>query len=670
MGNAAQSRLSLFLTAWCLLLSSCAGIRSLTHKEPGSAIDGRPRAHETRLESAGSAGPGAAQEADKNGPEEAEDVTFLSEIEQAEPEEGLCGPVRIETNDKVKFFLDYFQGPKRGWMTRALQRSGRYHDLMKQILREEGLPEDLFYLALIESGYNPYAYSSAGAVGIWQFMAETGTRYGLRVDWWIDERRDPEKSTRAAARYLKDLYAQFGDWYLAAAAYNAGERRVQKAIDTCESNDFWHLSRNGSFKEETKDYVPKFLAALMIAKEPEKYGFGPITYDPPLVYETIEVPEPLEISTLARLCGQPAFLLRSLNPQINRPYTAARCPIKVPQGSAAAFRDHYAKLAPEDRVSFRRHVVRKGESLAGIARKYGVPASAIVAMNDLPRSNKLQGGTALTIPIAQPSAAKIGSTESGRKSPSLDRTQEPSLATVASQSPSATRTRYEVRRGDTLWKISQRHGISLQDLCAWNGLKPSSPIHPGQVLNVCRSPSSEREGKISTSRSLYDSPVGPSAVEQASNRISPSPNEVHTVRRGDTLWRISQQHGISLQDLCAWNHLKPSSRIHPGQAILVRGPHQASTPASVTASSGSSRSFVAARASGEAPGREPLWHVVQAGETLWKISQKYGVTLSELSAWNDLEADAILVPGTVLKVYTGRDRYADMESHPSGTLRD
>ncbi len=673
MAKAAQARLTLFLAAWCLLLSSCAGIRPLTHKEPASTTEARSRPHETRVESSGAAGSGAAQEADKNGPEEAEDVTFLSEIEQAEPGEGVCGPVRIETNDKVKFFLDYFQGPKKGWMTRALQRSGRYRDLMKQILREEGLPEDLFYLALIESGYNPYAYSSAGAVGIWQFMAETGMRYGLRVDWWIDERRDPEKSTRAAARYLKDLYTMFGDWHLAAAAYNAGERRVQKAIDTCESNDFWHLSRNGNFKGETKDYVPKFLAALMIAKEPEKYGFDPIPYDPPLVYETVEVPEPLEIATLARICGQPAFLLRSLNPQINRPYTPARCQIKVPQGSAAAFRANYAKLAPEDRVSFRRHVVRKGESLAGIARKYGVPASAIVEMNDLPRGNKLRGGTALTIPIAQASAGKIGSTERGREPPSLDTTQGPPLAAGASQGPPASRTRYEVRRGDTLWKISQQHGISLQDLCAWNGLKTSSPIHPGQVLNVCRSPAPEREGNVSSSASspsLYTSSAGPSALEQASNRSSPSPNGVYQVRRGDTLWKISQQHGISLQDLCAWNRLRPSSRIHPGQALIVRSPQPASTPASVAASSDSSRSLVASRAGGEAPRREAHWHVVQAGETLWKISQKYGVTLSELSAWNDLDADAILVPGTVLRVYTGRDRYADMESHPSGTLRD
>ena len=695
MGKSAQARLFGFLVAWCLILSSCAGIRPLTHKKPENTTEPRSRTEETRLDSAAPAGPGSLEGTDKNGSEEAEDVTFLSGIEQGGSSEGVCGPVPVETNDKVKFFLDYFQGPKKGWMTRALQRSGRYSALMKEILREEGLPEELFYLALIESGYNPYAYSSAGAVGIWQFMAETGMRYGLRVDWWIDERRDPEKSTRAAARYLKDLYTLFGDWYLAAAAYNAGESRIQKAIDTCESNDFWHLSRKTNLKGETKDYVPKFLAALMIAKDPEKYGFGPIAYDPPLLYETVEVPEPLEIATLARICGQPAFLLRSLNPQMNRPYTPARCEIRVPQGSAAAFRGNYAKLAPEERVSFRRHVVRKGESLAGIARKYGVPASTIAEMNDLPRGNKLRGGTALTIPVVQGSAAKIGSPGREQASPSVHKTSGSPLPSERPRRQAETRTRYEVRRGDTLWKISQKHGVSLQDLCAWNGLTTSSRIHPGQVLTVRLAGAAEPALRISSSHtepqsasttqaraksggpesqranaSLYSDQAGQSTVEQTTARVSPSPDGVYEVRRGDTLWKISQKHGVSLQDLYAWNGLRPSSRIHPGQALRVRRPEATSTPAPATAFPASSRSFVAASDAGEAPRREVFWHVVQAGETLWKISRKYGVTLSELSAWNDLDADTILVPGTVLKVYIERERYADRDAHPSKTLKD
>lgn len=623
------------------------------------------RAKETLAQSVAPGDSGSAQDTDKSGLEEAEDVTFLSEIEQAEPVEGACRPVVIETNDKVKFFLDYFQGPKRGWMGRALQRSGRYSAMMKQILREEGLPEDLFYLALIESGYNPYAYSSAGAVGIWQFIAETGVRYGLRVDWWIDERRDPEKSTRAAARYLKDLYTQFGDWYLAAAAYNAGEGRVQRAIDACESNDFWHLSKRANLKGETKDYVPKFLAALMIAKEPEKYGFGPIAYDPPLLYETVEVPEPLEIATLARVCGQPAFLLRSLNPQINRPYTPARCEIKVPQGSAAVFRANYAKLAPEERVVFRRHVVRKGENLAGIARKYGVPASAIVEMNDLPRGNQLRGGTALTIPVVQASAGRIGGTESDRGFPSLDRTPRTPPTSETLYSQPAARPRYEVRRGDTLWKISQKLGVSLQDLCSWNGLKPTSPIHPGQVLAVRRPSPPERPATA-----LYRSPEEPNGMEQASTRISPAPDGSHQVQRGDTLWKISQKHGVSLQDLCSWNGLRPSSQIHPGQKLVVRAPQPASASAPVRVSSNSSPPFVAARGHDAVSSQKAVWHVVQRGETLWRISQKYGVSLSELLGWNKLDADTILVPGTVLKVYTVPERYADIDSHPYKTLKD
>ncbi|MEW6443838.1 MAG: LysM peptidoglycan-binding domain-containing protein [bacterium] len=490
--------------------------------------------------------------------EEAEDVTFLSEIERPETEEGVCPQVPIETNERVNFFLGYFQGSKREWMGRALQRSGRYVGQMREILREEGLPEDLVYLALIESGYNPYAYSHAGAVGIWQFIPGTGRRYGLRIDWWVDERRDLEKSTRAAARYLKDLYAQFGDWYIAAAAYNAGEGKLARAIAKCDSNNFWDISagKRGSLRNETKDYVPKFLAALMIAKEPARYGFE-ITYDQPLLYEVVGVSDPIDLTVAARASGGDIPLLRSLNPQLKRGYTPPGYPeyaLKVPQGTADRFRSYCAKLEPSDRVTFRRHVVKRGETLGTIARRYGLSVTTIAKTNGISEYRRIRTGTSLEIPVSL--AALNDPTQTDRFTASAAQAESAVQAAAGGAREDGS---YRVRVGDTLWKISKKFGVTVSSLCVWNKLGRSSRIYPGQTIVVSRD-AAGTEGAP---------PVRMAKHQQGRATFSPVQPICHVVQPGDTLWRISRKYGVTLPQLCTWNQIELHQTLRPGSVIRV-----------------------------------------------------------------------------------------------------
>ncbi len=284
-------------------------------------------------------------------PGEAEDVTFLDELEQSGLPQDDSSVLPVVSNERVEAFIELFEGPQKQWMERALRRSGRYSQRMKQILREEGLPEDLVYLALIESGFNPYAYSRAKAMGIWQFIPGTGRRYGLVINWWIDERRDLEKSARAAAHYLKNLYGLFDDWYLAAAAYNAGEGKMQRAIRKYDSTCFWDLSQYRYLQRETKNYVPKFLAALTIAKDPGRYGFADVEYDAPLLYETVTVPDATDLAVIAKGCGKSLSLLNKLNPQLLRGCTPPDYPdyeVKIPLGTKESFLAYYSQLDPAE----------------------------------------------------------------------------------------------------------------------------------------------------------------------------------------------------------------------------------------------------------------------------------------------------------------------------------
>jgi membrane-bound lytic murein transglycosylase D len=287
----------------------------------------------------------------------------------------------VVENDRVRYFIDFFRARTKDFFERALARSGRYIPMMATILRDEGLPEDLVYLSLIESGFSPHAYSRAHAVGPWQFIRGTGLRYGLKINWWIDERRDPVKSTHAAAAYLKDLHLQFGEWFLAAAAYNAGERKVEKAVNRSKTNDFWRLSQKTYLKQETRNYIPKFIAAAIIARDPEKHGFGDVLYESPMEYDEVTLTSPLTLKTAADLADTTVDAIKELNPALLRGYTPP---------------SEDGLLPNSDKVKFLIHRVTKGETLQAIAKRYGQRVNQLMEINSL-KTQRIREGQELTV---------------------------------------------------------------------------------------------------------------------------------------------------------------------------------------------------------------------------------------------------------------------------------
>jgi hypothetical protein len=304
-------------------------------------------------------------------------------------------------NDKVKSFIDLFQTKADSFFTRSLARSQAYEGMVKRILREKNLPEELFYLPLIESGYNPYAQSRAKATGIWQFMNRTGKRYGLKVNKWVDERRDPEKSTYAAAEYLKDLYEMFNCWYLAAAGYNAGEGKVLQAMKRAKSQDFWEISKHRYLKRETKQYVPRFLAAMIIAQNPEKYGFSNIDYHPPLVYEKVAAPPGTRLDRIARAAEMRLEELRALNPALRRdktPPESTSFEINLPPGKKEVYERNFSRVFKLNPRTARKHRVRRGDTLWQIAKKYRVDLQEICEGNEINPKAILRPGDTLLLP--------------------------------------------------------------------------------------------------------------------------------------------------------------------------------------------------------------------------------------------------------------------------------
>ncbi len=312
--------------------------------------------------------------------------------------------IPIVVNDKVEHCIVLFQTAIRDKFVTWLARSGKYIPFMKNLLKEQGLPEDLVYMALIESGFDPYAYSRSKAVGPWQFIGQTGKRYGLRVNWWVDERRDPEKSTIAAAKYLKDLYEMFDCWYLAAAGYNAGEYRIIKAVKRFRTEDFWALTKHRYLKRETKNYVPLMIAAALVAKDPEKYGFADIEYQEPLRYEKVKVPELTDLSLIAKACEISIEKIRDLNPELQRgvtPPNEAEYEIKIPFAKKDLFTRNFETLQPLEKFQFKTHVVKKGETLQGIAKLYRVDLDPLLEINSLNKKSPLSKGMNVLIPVSK-----------------------------------------------------------------------------------------------------------------------------------------------------------------------------------------------------------------------------------------------------------------------------
>jgi membrane-bound lytic murein transglycosylase D len=362
----------------------------------------------------------------------------------------------LTVNDEVLSFLNFFRTPRgRAIVEAGLRRQGRYHEMISRVLHEEGVPQDLIYLAQAESAFQPLALSRAGARGMWQFVAYRGTQYGLRRTWWIDERQDPEKATRAAAQHLRDLYGLFGDWYLAMAAYNCGPGNVQKGIERTGYADFWELYRRNVLPKETKNYVPIILALTLIAKDAAHYG---IDVDPetPVTTDVVKPGRAIDLRLVAETIDVDAETLRGLNPSLLRLATPddPAFELHLPAGTADRFSAEIADIPADKWVSWRRHRVEAGETLTAIAKKYHVTPAAIGEANSLQPRAALESGEKLIIPASSPQA------ETKRHLVS-----------------------YRVRKGDTFLGIADRFSVESDDLKKWNRLK-TNHVNRGMVLRI------------------------------------------------------------------------------------------------------------------------------------------------------------------------------------------
>jgi membrane-bound lytic murein transglycosylase D len=448
--------------------------------------------------------------------------------------------IPIVINAKVEQFIQYFQTTAKNNFSNWLARSEKYIPFMKNVLRESGLPEDLVYLALIESGFNPYAYSRSKASGPWQFIYLTGKRYGLKVNWWVDERRDPEKSTIAAAKYLKDLYDMFECWYLAAAGYNAGENKIANAMKRYRTEDFWELAKYRYLKQETKDYVPQMIAAALIAKEPEKYGFIGIEYQEPLRYDKVEVPSVTDLRLIAEACEIAVEELKDLNPELSRWCTPPDSPtyeIRIPFGKKELFLKNFEALQPVQRSRFKIHIVKKRDTFARIAGFYRVDVDPILEINRLKKTSRLPMGTNLLIPI--PMAPDTKPILVTKKGPSGN---DPNLK--------SHEIIYTIKKGDTLWNIANEMGVNIGVLSRWNNLHPEKKLIPGDKLKIRMNSGSD--------------PVEEPIKKKEGKEI------IYVVKEGDTLWGIAKKYRLSVSEIKMWNRLDGGDRIRPADQLKLK----------------------------------------------------------------------------------------------------
>jgi membrane-bound lytic murein transglycosylase D len=499
--------------------------------------------------------------------------------------------IPVEMQPLVAQYIQFFQGPGRKWFRKWVSRSTRYLPVMQPILEAEGLPRDTVYLAMIESGFSAHAYSWAHAAGPWQFISSTGKQYGLRQDFWVDERRDPIKATHAAAAYLRQLHRELGHWYLAWAGYNTGGGRVRRLMDRHGTSDFWTLSEGRGFAQETKHYVPKLIAAALIAKHPSAFGFREeeFEYEPPLSYEEVPLVDATDLDAVARAAGVAVKDVYELNPELKRwctPPASEKQPyrLRLPQGSAAKFAENFKTLPAHERLTFRIHKIRRGDTLSRIAQAYGSAPEAILQFNRLKnaRALRVNGELAIPVPGGRGSVAALErKVVQARRSGLTALRPEEEIPAGTPSAPVATgpikteiingRTRvtYGVQSGDSLWAIAQRFHVTVEDLRVWNELpRRKRGLKVGTVIQVYPGTApaqvEERAGTVVATHTVSQTQVAP---------VAPSSRPgVHTLAAGETLWSVAQRYGVSVEDIKRWNHIKDHRAVPAGKQLQVAAP--------------------------------------------------------------------------------------------------
>lgn len=461
---------------------------------------------------------------------------------------GLLFDLEAHDTKEVEKYFNYFNHKARKTMVRWLERSQPYLPYVRRVFTQYGLPQDLVMLPFVESGYNVKAYSWAGAGGMWQFMKGTGRLYGLTSDWWIDERRDPYKATDAAARHLKDLHDRFGDWYLALAAYNAGEGKISRALKQSGSDDFFELtekngklSRRVRLKTETKHYVPKFIAISKIFQNLDTLGFQPVSWELEQEVVPVEVPGGTDLLAFAQAGGMTWSQFHENNPafrrQVSPPHMTATA--YLPVENADKMIAYLAEPGSRPYAGYTQHKVRSGDSWWRISNKYHVPVSVLKKVNNT-KSNSLRPGQLVMVP----------GNSTGRTVASSESSTSRSSSSSQTRAIAAKRGNYVVRSGDTLWSISQKFGTTVSTLKSSNGLR-SSRLKVGQKIYI------PNNSGAATKQAVKDAETVKSQLVH------------YKVRRGDNLSTISRKFSVTISDLRKWNALNSKGTIYEGQRLKL-----------------------------------------------------------------------------------------------------
>ena len=473
----------------------------------------------------------------------------------------------IVRNKQVDMYLDLFQNSQRKQFGRWLARSTKYQPLIAKELTEAGLPLDLIYLSMIESGFIQRAQSKSRAVGLWQFMRATGRQYNLKVDKYVDERRNAVKSSKAAARYLSDLYKEFGDWHLAVAAYNGGPGKVRGGLKRYKVDNFWDLASHKYLKLETKRYVPKLIAAIIIAKDPEKYGFYNVPYQKQLHYDTLQVGPGMPLDAVALISSSTTKQIKRLNQELRQsqtPLNRSSYTINIPRSSSASAERNLARLHSTVSTGFKSHKIKQGETLSTICKKYDINKTTLLKVNNL-RSAKLVTGRNLRIPYSTVTYQLL-----------------PKGTSDALAAYKESLILHQIKPGETISKIAFKYNVPPGMIVQWNGLESVHRIRAGQQLALYINRGGDHyskndsrpvvtKKKTSPRQARKSDKIAVLSAEKKKTHIlnSSNPYRWYQVQNGDSLWTISRKFKISTAEIKKWNNLK-SNLIHPGKTLKLK----------------------------------------------------------------------------------------------------
>lgn len=574
----------------------------------------------------------------------------------------VVGDFPLEVNKYVEQYIEYFTGRGRKTMEVWLERSGKYFPMMAKIFDEENVPQQLIFLSMPESGLNPKARSWARAVGLWQFIKGTGKMYDLKSSYYLDERRDPEKATRAAAKYLRDMYISLDDWYAAIAGYNCGEGRVRRSMKRAGSRNYWKYRR--FLPRETRNYVPQYIAVTLIGSNPTHYGFENIRYQRAIETETYKVDKPIDLNVLAKCAGIELNLMKDLNPELTQHHTPPHYdggyPLKVPVITYDYFVKNIEQVPEEAKLQYVIHTVKSGETLSGIAYKYKVQQSQMARVNNISVRSKIHPKQKLKIPISNfkssdfilnsdaipavdeltyyeenaPYQLKITENSDVDKYRKLyELSLQDSVEVIIPTDKELVN--YRVKRGDNLVNIADIFNIRVSELRNWNNIPYTSSIFVGQKLNIY----------VKKDKQKYYAAMDKLNRSQKLSVIYGNSGEEwikHKVRSGQTLSHIALKYGISVKNIKKWNNLR-TSRINMGQRLHIYVGSSKSV-AAYAKNNSSSKSLETV------PTGKHISYIIRRGDTVGEIAESYGVSSSQLRRWNNLKNNKIVV-GKKLKIY-------------------